>query len=72
MAHLFNKADYFDYRAKVYSGVKKTLETKVEQLTEGFYQSLHPMDIQEDIVLDGVQVNINYEGEMLTFPLKLL
>lgn len=61
MAHLFNKTDYFDYRARVYSNIKKTLETKVEQLTEGLSQAqLHPMESQEDLVLDGIQVNLLY------------
>lgn len=31
-------------------------------MTESFSQPLHPMELQEDIVVDGVQVNIHYEG----------
>jgi len=30
------------------------------------------MEIQEDVVLDGVQVNLIYQDESINFPLKLL
>lgn len=43
MAHLFNKGDYYDYRAKVYTNIKKTLETKVDILAEANNIQLHPL-----------------------------
>ena len=33
---------------------------------------LHPMDIQEDNVVDGVQLNLLYENEVIGLPLKML
>jgi hypothetical protein len=33
---------------------------------------LHPMDTQEDIVIDGANFNFYYEGESFTLPRKLL
>ncbi len=33
MAHLFNKAEFSEYRSRVYTNIKKSLETKIEQLT---------------------------------------
>ena len=33
---------------------------------------LHPMDIQEDNVVDGVQLNLLYENEVIGLPLNML
>jgi hypothetical protein len=63
MAHLFNKTEYYDYRSKVYSNFKKTLEGKIDYLmTENSALQLHPIDIQEDIAIDGINLNFTYDG----------
>ena len=71
MAHLFNNTDYCDYRSKSYNNIKKTLETKIDVLTETASLQLHPMNIQEDII-DGSNFNFNYDGQTFTLPRKLL
>lgn len=71
MAHLFNNTDYCDYRSKSYNNIKKTLETKIDVLTETTSLQLHPMDIQEDII-DGSNFNFSYDGHTFTLPRKLL
>jgi len=34
MAHLFNKNEFYDYRSRICTNIKKTLEAKVELLTD--------------------------------------
>lgn len=73
MAHLFNKTDYYDYRSKVYSNIKKGLETKIDYLVaETSSQHLHPMDLHDDVVVDGHNLNFTFEGQLIVLPLKLL
>jgi uncharacterized protein YyaL (SSP411 family) len=72
MAHLFNKTEYYDYRTRVYSNIKKTLEAKVETLTEALHSQLHPMEGQEETVLDAAQVHILHEADTIVLPKKLL
>lgn len=73
MAHLFNKTDFYDYRSKVYSNIKKGLETKIDYLVaETPSHNLHPMDLHEDVVVDGLNLNFNFEGELIVVPLKIL
>jgi hypothetical protein len=62
MAHLFNKTEYYDYRSRVYTNVKKTLEAKIELLTDGLLPNLHPMDGQEESFLDAAQLTLLHEG----------
>lgn len=72
MAHLFNNTDYCDYRSKSYNNIKKALESKIDLLTETAPLQLHPMDTQEDIVIDGANLHFCYEGESFTLPRKIL
>ncbi|CAM6006455.1 unnamed protein product [Sphagnum balticum] len=51
MAHLFNKTDYLDYRSKVYSNIKKSLEGRIEMLSDGLQTTLHPMEAQRQELL---------------------
>lgn len=61
MAHLFNKTDFYDYRSKVYSNIKKSLENKIDVLvSETSSHNLHPMDLHEDIVVDGHNLNFTF------------
>lgn len=60
MAHLFNNTDYVDYRSKSYNNIKKNLQAKVDLLTDTQPLQLHPMDLQEDVVIDGSQFNFTY------------
>jgi hypothetical protein len=62
MAHLFNSTEYCDYRSKSYNTIKKTLEAKIDILTETTPLQLHPIEVQEDIVIDGANFNFVYEG----------
>ena len=60
MAHLFNNTDYIDYRSRSYNTIKKNLEAKIDTLIETVPMQLHPMDTQEDIVIDGLNYNFTY------------
>lgn len=73
MAHLFNKTDFYDYKAKVCTNFKKVIDSKIEYLmVENPPLTLQPMDIQEDTVIDGLNLNFTYEGNNLSLPLKIL
>lgn len=73
MAHLFNKSEFLDYKAKVCTNFKKALDSKIDYLiAENPSVSLQPMDIQEDTVIDGINLNFTYEGDILSVPLKML
>ena len=63
MAHLFNKTEYFDFRSRVLTNIKKNLEIKIDAMVDSLPQELvHPIEAQEEVVLDGVQFNFLYEG----------
>ena len=72
MAHLFNSSEYFDYRSRVYGVIKKTIEGKLDFLTETIQSNLHPIQQHEEVVIDGSQFIFTYEGSTLNLPIKLL
>lgn len=44
MAHLFKKTEYIDFRGKYYVQIKKSLEQKIEYVSETLGNSLHPIE----------------------------
>ena len=72
MAHLFNSTDYCDYRSKSYNNIKKTLENKIDLLAETTHTQLHPLDLQEDFVIDGANFTFTHQGESFILPRKIL
>jgi len=44
MSHLFKKSEYLEFRTKYYTQIKKSLEQRIEYVSENLSDSLHPIE----------------------------
>ena len=72
MSHIFNNSEYFDFRSKIYSSIKKTLEVKIDQMAEPYAGPLHLCDENDEILIDGAHFNFVSDNEVVQLPVKFL
>ena len=72
MSHLFRKTEYIDFRSKYYVQIKKSLEQKIEYVSEALTDNLHPIEGLEETIIDQSQFNLVYDGETIVLPKRIL